>query len=59
MGIFRPFNPQIGEFGWEGPDSTRDSDFGMLQKLIDVTVRLKSIGTSLKNPRTIRPTWTN
>ena len=23
MGLFRPFNPQIGRIGWPGPDSTR------------------------------------
>ena len=26
MGLFRPFYPQIGEFGWAGPDSTSVDD---------------------------------
>ena len=25
MGLFRPFYPQIGEFGWPGPDSTSNT----------------------------------
>ena len=24
MGLFRPFYPQIGEFGWSGPESTSE-----------------------------------
>ena len=40
MGLFIPFYPQFGRFGWAGPDSTRVS--GIIILLLDPEVPLSS-----------------